>query len=413
MTSSYLRAESSRQRPAGWLLCGATIAIMITLYARPQNISGQIILAVGTFLIFGLLLCKLAHPRILVIPWLLVAVAALSVFWGKDSSTVLTRTLALAAPLVLAGIIAHCVPFERFLVIADRTFKAIILASIFAGIAIPVVGLTQDAILHGTFRGIFVHRNPMGYIVVLATITLLARNWGTRGLRAGTLLWLCIYLFAFLWTGSAGAIALIATSFGIYGFTRWISRQRQIDRAPLLISVAFLAIFAIVFSLPYLPRILGLFDRDLTFTNRTSIWRGAIQAWEDRFWLGYGWGEILGPEDEAANAMKRSAGWLVTSTHNGYLSTALQIGMVGLIVSIIFLAVIFFNALKQTIENPGPQAVWSLQIVVVLIIGDATETRAFVNIGWFFLCLIAYYSLTSRIEERDATGNVLVREKLQ
>lgn len=412
MTSSHLRAESGHEQPARRLLCGATIAIMITLYARPQNISGEIILAVGTVLIFGLLVRERAHPRILVMPWLLVAVAAMSMFWGEDSATVLTRTIALAAPLVLAGIIANCMPFDRFLAIADRTFKVLILTSIFVGIAVPAVGLTQDAILHGTFRGIFVHRNPMGYIVVLATITLLARHWGARGPRTGTLLWLGIYLFAFLWTGSAGAIALIATSFGIYGFARWISRQRQIDRAPLLISMVFLAMFAAIFSIPYVSKVLGLFDRDLTFTNRTSIWRGAIQAWEDRFWLGYGWGEILGPEDEAANVIKRSAGWLVTSTHNGYLSTALQIGAIGLIVSIAFLVSVFFSALKQTIESPGPQAVWSLQIVSILIIGDATETRAFVNIGWFFLCLIAYYSLTSKTEEGDVPGNLLVRDEM-
>lgn len=413
MTASKGWAASHREGQAGSLLTGATIAIMITLYTRPQNVPGQVILVVGTLLAFVLLMRGLSHPRLLTIPWLFVAIAALSIFWSKDSSTVLTRTIALAVPLLLAGLIANSVPFERFLTIADRTFKTIVLASLFIGIVHPAVGLTQDALLHGTFRGIFVHRNLMGYIVVLAAITLLARNWGARGLRAGTIFWLSVYLLAFLWTGSAGAIALIVTSFALYSLARWVAKQRQTDRVPLLISALFLTIFVAVLALPYASTILELFDRDLTFTNRTYIWQGAIQAWEDHFWLGYGWGSILGADDEAANVIKRSAGWLVTSTHNGYLSTALQIGVVGLITSVAFLCVVLFSTLKQTIENPGPQAVWSLQVVAILIIGDATETRAFVNIGWFFLCLIAYYNSVSRSNEIKRPSDSASQETLK
>ncbi len=393
-----LGATPSQRAPwdrSTWIISGFAIGLLIAMYTRPQGLSGQLILAVGTLLFIALSLRGFKHPPALKLPWLITGLAALSALWADDSWNVLTRSMALAVPLLLAGIIANNVPFEQFLKAADRTLKTLVLASLAVGVAIPSIGLTQDAILNGTFRGIFVHRNLMGYVVVLAAVTLMARRWGVRGLSAGTSFWIVTYAAASSWTGSAGAVVLLLISFALYGFVRWVAHQRPIDRIPLLASTLFLTAFTTLAALPHSAAILGLFGRDLTFTNRVYIWQGAIQAWESQFWLGYGWGSILGVDDEAANVIKRSAGWLVTSTHNGYLATALQLGAVGLVLSALFLLTVLYKSVNQAMNYPGAQALWSLQVVMILIIGDITETRALVNIGWFLLCLVAYYGKLS------------------
>lgn len=383
------------RRHAGALVSSVAIVVALVMYARPQEVSGQLILIVGSLLVALALWRGLSHPRLLLIPWMLVAAAFSSVLWNDDTWTVITRAAALAVPLVLAGLIANNVPFERFLVIADTTFKALVAVSLVFAALVPAIGLTQNVILQGTLRGIFIHRNHMGYVVIIAVITLLARNWKSRRLRFGTLAWLAVYILALSWTGSAGAVVLVLMSIGLYGLVRWLAGNRTVERGLLLISAACLVAFAAFVAVPQVPKLLGLLGRDMTFSNRVEIWQGAIQAWQEEFWFGYGWGSILGADDHAANVISRSSGWMVTSTHNGYLSTALQLGALGLSLALLFLSVALMKTFKMVVAHPGPQAIWSLQIVVALIIGDITETRAFANIGWFLLCLVAYYAVQS------------------
>lgn len=383
------------QHPAGMKLTGVAIVVALVMYGRPQEVSGRLILIVGVALVVLAFWRGLTHPRPLLIPWILVGIAFSSALSNEDAWTVLTRAAALAVPLILAGLIANNVPFERFLLIADRTLKTIVVISLLIAVLFPAIGLTQNVVLHGTLRGIFTHRNHMGYVVILAVISLLALNWKFRQLKLTTFAWLAMYVLALVWTGSAGAVVLVLVSLSLYGLVRWLAGHRAAERGLLLISAVCLAAFAALVAIPQVPKILDLLGRDMTFTNRVGIWRGAIQAWEEKFWFGYGWGSILGSDDDAANVISRSSGWMVTSTHNGYLATALQAGALGLSVAVIFLLVVLLRTLKVVVVSPGPQAMWSLQIVIVLIVGDFTETRAFANIGWFLLCLIAYYGAQS------------------
>lgn len=393
--SSVQTAGLGDHHPAGMKLTGTAVVVALVMYARPQEVSGRLILIVGAALVVLAFWRGLTHPRPLLIPWIMVGVAFTSALSSDDAWTVLTRAAALAVPLILAGLIAENVPFEQFLLIADRTFKTIVIASLLAALLVPAIGLTQNVVLHGTLRGIFIHRNHMGYVLILAVITLLALNWNIRQLKLTIFAWLAVYILALVWTGSAGAVVLVLISLSLYWLVRWLARHNMVERVLLLVSAVCLVTFAALIAIPHVPRILGLLGRDMTFTNRVGIWHGAIQAWEEKFWFGYGWGSILGTDDDAANVISRSSGWMVTSTHNGYLATALQAGALGLFVAVVLLFIVLLRTLKMVVVSPGSQAIWSLQIVIVLIVGDFTETRAFANIGWFLLCLIAYYGAQS------------------
>ncbi|MCF6391025.1 hypothetical protein L2K20_29045 [Mycobacterium sp. MBM] len=414
MTETGDRARDLGGRHIGMKLSDIVIVLALVMYVRPQEVSGQLILMVGTAMVVLLFWRGLTHPRPLLIPWIFVGVAFSSALSSEDVWTVLTRAAALAVPLILAGLIAENVRFDEFILVADRTFKTIVVVSLLCAALMPAIGLTQNVVLNGTLRGIFVHRNHMGYVVILAVISLLAVNWKIRRFKLTTFAWLAIYALALVWTGSAGAVVLVFLSLGLYGLVRWLACQNAVERGLFLLSALCLVAFTAIVAIPEAPRILGLLGRDTTFTNRVGIWQGAVQAWEEKFWFGYGWGSILGADDDAASVISRSSGWMVTSTHNGYLATALQAGALGLFVAIILLSVLLLRTLKMVVVSPGPQAIWSLQVVIVLIVGDFTETRAFANIGWFMLCLIAYYGTqrvpTDRTKTNAFDENILPRK---
>jgi len=402
-------AQAKHER--GWYITGAIIIAAIILYGRPQVISGLVILIVIGTLSLIALLRNVPHPPPLLLPWLFVLTATASAFWSTDAVETLRRCAALAVPLFAAGQIALYVPFDRFLKIADYTFRTAILSSILMGLFAPGIGLTQAEVLHGTLRGIFIHRNLLGYMIILGVVTLLARRWNRQHGPTATLGWLLIYLFALQWAGSAGAIVLVLFTCCVYGFVRWLARNPQSDRGAIVVVAVLLLSVSSLITHRLIPVILDLLGRDLTFSNRIYIWEGAWNALQERYWLGYGWGTILREDNTAATQMRRAAGWEVTSTHNGYLATALQIGVIGLAISILFLCVLLKRTLCAALRNPGPQAFWSLQVVLILILGDFIETRAFTNIGWFLLCLIGYYSYG--VTEKSPPAFMPARSALQ
>lgn len=392
---SQIRANEVR--PAVWSLSGALVIAGLILYGRPQGVSGDVVLIVGALLSLAALLSGAKHPQPLLLPWAFVALAAASSMWSASSSTALSYAVALAVPLFIAGQIVANLPFDRFLVIADWTLRAIVVASVIIAVLEPSIGL-QERVYDGALRGLYAHKNGMGFIVIIAAVTLLARNWTPRKRSFGSACWLLGYLGVLVWANSAGAIALFLVSLGVYQLTRWFAVHPSKIRGSLsVVAVCFIGAVAVI-AAPLAPAIFQLFGKDLTFTGRIYIWEGAIEAWREHFWLGYGWMNILGADDEAAAAIRQTAGYTVRSTHNGYLATALQLGVVGVILSVSLMIWLLSRTWRAAAANPGPQSLWSLQVALILILGDFIETRAFTNLGWFLLCIVAYYGRQAPIQ---------------
>lgn len=372
---------------------GAALLLVcaMVLYGRPQGVSG--FLVVGLMIAMSVIaLVRGALPgRPRVLPVVFVVLAALSAFWSDEPRATLMQAASSAIVLLVALQIARNVRFDRFLKISDWFLRIAVLTSVGLGFFLSDVGLTQREVNSGTLRGWYEHRNGMGFMVTLAIVTLLARAWTKRRPWA-TFFWLGVYVFALAWAGSAGALLLVCVGLLIYLSTRWIATTSSSQRGVFAMLLALLVVVFSVLAAPLLPVLVELLGRDLTFTNRTYIWEGAIDAWAQQFWLGYGWGNILDEGDAAASAISELAGYSVRSTHNGYLATALQLGVLGLAVSVLFLVSLLTGALRTALCRPSVQALWSLQIMVILILGDLVETRAFVNLGWLLICLVAAYA---------------------
>lgn len=381
---------------------GALLVVFaFAIYNRPQGMTGDVILASGVVLVGLALLRGLRHPKAALLPWLFAALAMASSVWSSESKTSLTLALALVVPLYMAGLIAKNVEFSRFLRIADITLKWVVVISIAAGYLIPAIGITQRVVNHGTLRGIFEHRNGMGFFIVIALITHLAVNWGEKKNFLRRWAWLGLFIFGLQLSDSSGALILVAIALVLYGVVRQASREKVRNRWPILTATTCFALALSPLLAVFGPQLLGLVGRDASFTGRTDIWAGAVAAWQEKFWFGYGWANILGEDSEAARTIGAYAGYTVRSSHNGYLAVGLQLGIVGLTIAVLYLLQLLGRTLRLALRSPGPQAIWSFQILLVIIVGDFAETRAFVNIGWFLLAIIACYLRPHFAVERE------------
>ncbi|GAA2018776.1 O-antigen ligase family protein [Nakamurella flavida] len=368
-----------------------TVAVIL-MYPRPQGLSGTVIALVGiVLLVVGLLVgIRPTAPPVPTVVFVMCALASAVVNAAGRESSGLAEIAAMLIPLGMAGSIVTVLSFERFIQLADRALKAVVCLSLVVAFLIPSIGVTQRDVNAGAIRGIYEHRNGFAYVIALALVTHLAAC-AIRGGYRSSLWWVPIFGFGMLGASSVSALALVAVSVALYLWVRLLRGLSPEVRSMVTLAASSAALLIALAATLSWSRLLDAFDREDTFLSRTEIWQGAVTAWRERPLLGFGWGNVLGADDSPAAVIAAFSGYDVRSTHNGYLAVALQLGVVGLVVALGYLAGLVVLVLRRAASDPSGPAAWALQIVVILVLGDLVETRAFVNIGWFLLAVIWLY----------------------
>jgi O-antigen ligase len=103
---------------------------------------------------------------------------------------------------------------------------------------------------------------------------------------------------------------------------------------------------------------------DSTFTGRTDIWAFALQSLHARLLTGYGFASFWG--SSAIQNLPEGKEWagFAAHSHNGYLDTALGMGVPGLALLILVLVILPLRNFQRADEggNNGPLAMMLLRI---------------------------------------------------
>ncbi|WOH67282.1 O-antigen ligase family protein [Bradyrhizobium sp. BWA-3-5] len=220
----------------------------------------------------------------------------------------------------------------------------------------------QEPGLAGNWRGAFGHKNMAAAVMVMV-------------------LFLGVYVVSSgLWI-SGGAIVALASLFLLYsagkssltlcfavllltsitGFVRSFWLRAIILLTPLLL-LNLLSIGAVMFE--GLAGISKLLPFDSTFTGRTDIWAFALQSLHARLLTGYGFASFWG--SSAIQHLPEGKEWagFAAHSHNGYLDTALGMGVPGLLLLILVLVILPLKNFQRATEggNNGPLAMALLRI---------------------------------------------------
>jgi O-antigen ligase len=192
-------------------------------------------------------------------------------------------------------------------------------------------------------QGLLDHPNTLGAFCMLSYPVLM---WKYPRLNSAgkvlLVLLFCIVLFIHILSGSR---ASLATS--LFGFFLWFLILNRADLYSLakVLSLALIIFFGVVVLLQSRP---SSFRREVTgatnLTGRTEFWRGCVQLIKERPLMGYGYG--VGGKIWDDPRFHRSeqflwAGSAKSSLHNGYLSMAIGLGIIGLLLwlSLIFIPI--------------------------------------------------------------------------
>jgi O-antigen ligase len=220
----------------------------------------------------------------------------------------------------------------------------------------------QEPGLAGNWRGLFGHKNLAAAIMVMllfiGIFALRCRAWLSGGAIIGLASLFLVY--------SAGKSAL-ALCFAVLLLTSLTTIVRSFwARAAMfllpLLLLNLMSVGTVMFE--GVGEVAKLLPLDATFTGRTDIWSFAVQSLQSKLATGYGFSAFWG--SSAIQNLPEGKEWAAyaSHSHNGYLDTALGMGLPGLALLLVALVIEPLRNFHRADRggNNGPLTMALLQI---------------------------------------------------
>jgi len=312
------------------------------------------------------------------------ALALTSVAWAPEQAIAARRAIAFTAT-VLAGLaITAALPAGAALRFLAQAAAVAVVLSVAYLVLLPGYGVHQisdgvQSVHVGDWRGVFGHRT------VLAQLSALSLAFAVHGgrvtfrrpwVRVGVMIMsgLCLWK-AHSGGGWISAGVLLALPPCLALGRRSIARMGW----PFCLLLGGTMLAAIALALPLIEAaLLSVVGKEPTLTGRRPLWGLFMPAARERLILGYGYS--TGFRDVVARLVSDHSGFgYVPNAQNGYLDVMLNLGLVGLGVTLGILALAFRRAFRLAM-NPGvPLAILPLLVAVftaVMNMGEATFIAA-------------------------------------
>jgi O-antigen ligase len=257
----------------------------------------------------------------------------------------------------------------------------IVLLICYAGIIfLPELSIHQgtdlaEPDLAGNWRGFFHHKNGAGAgMVVLVFIGIFVARTSSSFLGA---LIIALAAFFLAFTESKSSIRLLPV---VLLVSILLARLRN-PAAKFVAAIGVPAIIAILtigsVKFDSIHALVGGWLSDPTFTGRDEIWGFTLDHIAERPVFGFGFQAFWGTPELVSNwTYLKSWGYRASDAHNGFLNIAVMTGLVGLVVSMIW---IFVQPLLDHIRAPADRA-------------DPALNMLFLQIWLFGLCLSGFES---------------------
>jgi O-antigen ligase len=257
----------------------------------------------------------------------------------------------------------------------------------------------------GGWRGLLAHKNQLGPLLVfantVAVIRLSSPQPQNRMLRLGRSMLFAFSLWMLWHTRSVGSLLVMVGIYTLYAavllYLKWGERLRWRFWA----GLAGLALAAAAGLWLGLAPLLALLDRSASLTGRIPLWSQLSMFVEAKPVLGYGFGRAFwGNYNDLIAAYIR---WRPAQAHNGFIESALDLGLIGAFLMVVFLAQSTVLTLRYFSQRRTLASIWPTLLIVLVLGLNLVEsllgsTSSFI---WFLLVLTFSFALYQEVESRE------------
>jgi exopolysaccharide production protein ExoQ len=244
--------------------------------------------------------------------------------------------------------------------------------SILFVLALPSYGLFAGY-AGGAWQGICNHKNTLGISMAYLLTPVFFKNGRRRGQR---LLYAILLLFIIFKCQSRGAWI---DTLGVLLFVGWLYLIRALrDREALLLVVltTVIAVVIVTVGIVYFSSIVEVLGKDPSMGGRTDIYQEVWRSILKRPLLGYGFGAFWTADGIEANRIRMAVGWPIGYAESGLLEVALQIGLIGLGITVLMFGRAIIQAARLLRSRfYTPRVGWFLTMLFLALLTN-------IDAGW-------------------------------
>ena len=316
-------------------------------------------LFIGWTAILALPIRRQIITRLISVPWwtALYLLAAMSITWSVMPTATFRYSIYLWAYMLGGVICSIYLDTEETIQTIGNTLCATALLSIPAQYHYP-----QDGIAPG-WTGLYGEKNHLGIGMTIAIIALILPRTKWNLIRIGKIA-LCVGILFLSQSGTAVVCALLCCTLLLC-----LRAPQRLRRLVLALASGTVAIaFTLIPNL--LDRLLAVGGKDPTLTGRDVIWWFTIQQWARKPILGWGFSAFWTSQDAL---IQQHLGWNPSYSHNGFLETALTLGIVGEVLILTLLLGSIVLAVRVFRNHSELAGAWLLLSLAILILHNITE----------------------------------------
>jgi len=322
---------------------------------------------------------NLIVPAILVLPFL-------STLWSIDPPTTLRRAIGLLFCLLLSYVLAIRFTPRQLLFLIFVTLGACIVLSVVISVVSPSLATMPD----GTMRGIFIHKNVLGWyaslMILVATAVLID---GTLGLRRTAFILLAAGVICLVSSGSMTATIATSVAYCLIGFYSLLQRSSSIGRVVIVLFFVQLSLGILISLHEFLVPALEALGKDATLTGRVPLWELVDVEISHRWMFGYGYQAFWTTENPEATHMWFKLGWPAPHAHNGYRDILLSFGITGMIPFVLMLPQAIRRGAVLHCHDTQYGWLWLNVLTIMILVMNLTESIFFVQNDAIFILFTA------------------------
>lgn len=303
---------------------------------------------------------------------LLLALIAASVLWSANPDIALRRVLR----LLVFGTFGFYLFVKYDVKEFTRFITRVLAVQAFASFAIlilrPDLAFSSLNTYHDAVRGANLEKNSLGEVM---SFTVLCSGYsffaGLNSRKFSFIVLMGSIVLVILSRSTTSRLVVLAI-IPIALFC-WLARKRNPGWGIVASMIAVVGVASLILIFLNIDDFLKIVGKSTTLTGRTDVWHAVVEAIRQRPFLGYGYA-FWTIASTTRNNIWMEVGWSPPHAHSGWLDSMLQLGVVGLLITVALFAVSMSRAARLGLFERKADAVFMGLIIVNLFIRSWTQT---------------------------------------
>lgn len=312
--------------------------------------------------------------RRVLLPLVFVGLCLFSAVWAPDFSASFSTSARLLIITWFGAYLVYRYSNQELVRLLTLAFLISGGGSLIAVLAFPQYGYSSLNGYADAWRGLMVHKNMLGalmsYGVLVSFYSIVLR----ANVRAISYLTFAICLVLLVMSRSATSLISVFVVTPLIVFCYLVDRAQKPSTKFLLIMIGAVVVGLVAFLMTQMDAIFAALGRSTTLTGRSEIWPTIWALIWDSPIRGHGHA-FWSSETPLRLAIWTTLGWVINNAHNTFLDVWFQLGLPGLALFLLMLAICFWRSAYLFSRGGVGSNILFVAIVCATLVRSFTETN--------------------------------------